>query len=44
MTGTGRCQKAYQVLLFPNERHMPRSLPDRTFMEHQIFAFIQRSL
>lgn len=37
-------QKPYQLLLFPNERHSPRSQKDREFMEERIFAFIQKSL
>lgn len=37
-------QKPYQLLLFPNERHSPRSQKDRTFMEERIMSFIQASL
>mmetsp|Transcript_132123 Transcript_132123/g.313181 ORF Transcript_132123/g.313181 Transcript_132123/m.313181 type:complete len:842 (-) Transcript_132123:51-2576(-) len=37
-------QKPYQLLLFPNERHSPRSQKDRQFMEERIFDFIQKSL
>lgn len=37
-------QKPYQLLLFPNERHSPRSQKDREFMESQICAFLQKSL
>lgn len=37
-------QKPYQLLLFPNERHSPRSQKDREYMEERIFAFIQKSL
>jgi dipeptidyl-peptidase-4 len=29
-------RKPYDLLLFPNERHMPRSLADRVFMEEQV--------
>jgi dipeptidyl-peptidase 4 len=28
-----RAQKHYELLLFPDERHSPRSLKDRIFME-----------
>lgn len=31
-----RARKPYDLLLFPNERHSPRSLADRIFMEEQI--------
>jgi len=37
-------QKVYQLLLFPNERHSPRSQKDREYMEEQIFSFIDKSL
>jgi len=37
-------QKPYQLLLFPNERHSPRSQKDRAFMEERIWAFIKASL
>ena len=32
------------VLLFPDERHMPRGLEDRVHMEEQILAFLQKHL
>jgi hypothetical protein len=31
-------------LLYPNERHMPRSERDRTDTERRILEFFQRSL
>jgi dipeptidyl-peptidase-4 len=31
-----RARKPYDLLLFPNERHMPRSLTDRVYMESRI--------
>jgi dipeptidyl-peptidase-4 len=37
-------QKPYQLLLFPNERHSPRSQKDREYMEERIWAFIKQSL
>ncbi len=37
-------QKHYELLLFPDERHSPRSLRDRVFMEQRIFSFLQRAL
>ncbi|KAL0358873.1 UNVERIFIED_CONTAM: Dipeptidyl aminopeptidase 4 [Sesamum angustifolium] len=36
--------KPYELLIFPDERHMPRRLRDRTYMEDRIWDFIQRSL
>eukprot|EP00960_Hanusia_phi_P014932 441905-Hanusia_phi.AAC.4 len=39
-----RSQKHYELLLFPDERHSPRSLKDRVFMEQRIHSFIQRTL
>jgi dipeptidyl-peptidase-4 len=29
-------RKPYDLLIFPDERHMPRSLADRVFMEEQV--------
>ena len=31
----------YDLLAFPNERHSPRSLKDRIYMEQRLFAFLQ---
>lgn len=39
-----RARKPYELLLFPDERHMPRRLEDRVHMEEQILAFIQKNL
>ncbi|KAJ6797163.1 Uncharacterized protein M6B38_110365 [Iris pallida] len=36
--------KSYEILLFPDERHMPRRLTDRVYMEDRIWDFIERSL
>ncbi|KAG2657932.1 dipeptidyl aminopeptidase 4-like [Panicum virgatum] len=36
--------KAYEILLFPDERHMPRRLGDRIYMEERIWDFVERSL
>ncbi|CAA7402494.1 unnamed protein product [Spirodela intermedia] len=36
--------KPYELLLFPDERHMPRRLADRIYMEQRIWEFIQRNL
>lgn len=37
-------RKTYDLLLFPDERHSPRRLGDRVFMEEQIAAFFERNL
>jgi dipeptidyl-peptidase-4 len=37
-------RKDYELLLFPNERHSPRRLGDRVYMEQQIFGFIDQNL
>lgn len=36
--------KPYELLLFPDERHMPRRLADRIYMEQSIWEFVQRNL
>lgn len=36
--------KSYELLLFPDERHMPRRLRDRVYMEERIWGFIERNL
>ena len=37
-------RKTYDLLLFPDERHMPRKLADRVFMEEQIRDFFIQNL
>ena len=37
-------QKHYELLLFPDERHVPRGLADKTFMEQRIASFFERCL
>jgi len=39
-----RARKPYELLLFPDERHMPRRLEDRVYMEDQLVAFIRANL
>lgn len=39
-----RARKPYQLLLFPDERHTPRRLEDRVFLEEQVVGFFQRYL
>ncbi|KAL9372131.1 hypothetical protein Peur_034375 [Populus x canadensis] len=36
--------KPYELLIFPDERHMPRQHNDRIYMEERIWEFFQRSL
>ncbi|KAI3975610.1 hypothetical protein MKX01_017523 [Papaver californicum] len=36
-------RKPYEILLFPDERHMPRGLKDRIYMEQRIWEFIQKN-
>ncbi|XP_057951600.1 uncharacterized protein LOC131146203 [Malania oleifera] len=36
--------KPYELLIFPNERHTPRKLRDRIYMEERIWDFIERNL
>ena len=37
-------RRPYELLLFPDERHSPRRLEDRVFMEEQIAGFFARAL
>ncbi|HEX7973762.1 MAG TPA: prolyl oligopeptidase family serine peptidase [Anaerolineales bacterium] len=37
-------RKPYDLLLFPDERHMPRNLADRIYMEEQIRDYFLRNL
>lgn len=37
-------RKSYELLIFPDERHMPRRLRDRIYMEERIWEFIERNL
>lgn len=39
-----RANKPYELALFPDERHMPRKLDDRVYMEDRIFEFIRKNL
>lgn len=36
--------KPYDLLIFPDERHMPRRFQDRIYMEERIWDFIERNL
>ena len=37
-------RKDYDLLLFPNERHMPRSAKDREYMEERVRDFLVEAL
>ena len=39
-----KARKPYEFLMFPDERHMPRSEADRVYMEERIAEFFQRAL
>ncbi|HIA75533.1 MAG TPA: S9 family peptidase, partial [Dehalococcoidia bacterium] len=36
--------KEYDLLLFPEERHMPRRLEDRAYMERRILGFLEENV
>jgi len=44
MDALNRANKPYDVLLYPNERHTPRSERDRVAMEARILEYFQRHL
>ncbi|KAL6602721.1 hypothetical protein ACP70R_043082 [Stipagrostis hirtigluma subsp. patula] len=37
-------RKPYEILIFPDERHLPRRLCDRLYMEERISEFLDRNL
>jgi dipeptidyl-peptidase-4 len=39
-----RAHKPYELLIFPDERHMPRRLEDRVYMEERIVRFLKEHL
>ena len=39
-----KARKPYEFLMFPDERHMPRSQADRVYMEERITEFFERNL
>ncbi len=39
-----RAGKPHRLVLFPDERHMPRSEADRVYMERQIWDFLKETL
>jgi len=41
-TALTRARKPYELLAFPDERHQPRSVADRVYMEERMMKFIRR--
>jgi dipeptidyl-peptidase-4 len=39
-----RAGRSYELLLFPDERHLPRREEDRAFMEREVSRFLERAL
>jgi dipeptidyl-peptidase-4 len=39
-----RARKTYDLLVFPDERHMPRRLADRVYLNEQIIGYFQQHL
>ena len=39
-----KARKPYELMMFPDERHMPRSQADRIYMEERITEFFKRNL
>jgi dipeptidyl-peptidase-4 len=44
MNALNRARKPYDLLLFPDERHMPRRVDDRTYMHERIVAYFNAHL
>jgi dipeptidyl-peptidase-4 len=39
-----RARKPYELLLFPDERHMPRHLTDRVYQNERVIGFFREHL
>ncbi len=39
-----RARKPYDILLFPDERHMPRHRPDRVYLQERTLGYFQQHL
>ena len=37
-------RKHYELLMFPDERHMPRALADRVYLEEKVYSFLDEHL
>ena len=44
VTALIKARKEYELLAFPDERHLPRGVADRVYMEQRVMRFIERSL
>lgn len=44
MNALNRARKPYDVLMFPDERHMPRRVDDRTYMHQRIVEYFTVNL
>jgi dipeptidyl-peptidase 4 len=44
MNALNRARKRYDLLLFPDERHMPRRQDDRTYLHERIVEYFQQHL
>ena len=44
ITALIRARKPYDLFLFPDERHSPRALADRIYMEERIVEYFARHL
>jgi dipeptidyl-peptidase 4 len=44
MNALNRARKPYDLLLFPDERHMPRRIDDRTYMHERIVGYFRTYL
>ena len=44
VTALIKARKEYELLAFPDERHLPRGVADRVYMEQRVMSFIERSL
>jgi dipeptidyl-peptidase 4 len=39
-----QANKMYELVVFPDERHVPRKIEDRIYMEDRIFDYIKNNL
>ncbi len=44
MNALNRARKRYDALIFPDERHQPRRLADRTYMQERIIGYFEENL
>ncbi len=41
-TALTRARVPYELLAFPDERHQPRAVADRVYMEERVMAFVRK--